>query len=84
MADFISITKGTSARISSIDTIDVVGDIVRLHTGSRSYDLNMVNGGETAETVAARLAKAEKDPRVTVPVHEIFSSPLLESDMFSG
>lgn len=84
MADFISISKSTSTRISSIDTIEVFGLLVRIHAGPRSYDLNMVNDGETTETVAARLARAQKDPRVTVTVQEIFSGQLFDSDMFSS
>jgi hypothetical protein len=84
MADFISISKSLSTRISSIDTIEVVGNLVRLHTGARSYDLNMQNGGETTEIVAARLAKAQKDPRVTLTVQDIFASELLDSDLIAG
>lgn len=81
MADFISMSKTYSARITSIDTIMVVADRVRLFVGARSYDFEMTNSGETPETVAVRLARAQKDPRVTLTIQELFSSTIFEHDL---
>lgn len=84
MADFIKISTSLSTRLALIDTITVTGNLVRLHVGSRSYDLSMVNPGETVETVAARLVRAQKDPRVTMTIQEIFESALYEGDLRNG